>query len=72
MLSFKGVVGVMGVGFIILVVILFVVLGLFVEGMVLILGIDCFMLECCVLINFIGNVCVIIVVVCWENVLDKE
>lgn len=72
MLFLKGVVGVIGVGFIMLVVILLVVLIVLVVGMVLIFGVDCFMLECCLIINFIGNVVVIVVVSCWEGVLDCE
>lgn len=69
---FKGVVGVMGSGFIVLVVMFFVVGYLLVVGLVLIFGIDCFMLEVCVLINLVGNGVVIIVVVKWVKELDYK
>lgn len=72
LLIFKGVVGIMGLGFIVLVVMLLVVGYVLVVGLVLILGIDCFMLEVCVLINIIGNGVVILVVVKWSGELDSE
>lgn len=69
---FKGAVGVMGSGFIVLAVMFFVVGYLLVVGLVLIFGIDCFMLEVCVLINLVGNGVVIIVVVKWVKELDYK
>lgn len=62
----------MGSGFIVLVVMFFVVGYLLVVGLVLIFGIDCFMLEVCVLINLVGNGVVIIVVVKWVKELDYK
>lgn len=67
MLMFKGVVGVIGSGFIILVVMFVVFLMILVEGIVLLIGVDCFMLEVCVIINLIGNGVVIVVVLKMEN-----
>lgn len=65
-------VGVIGSGFIVLVVMFFVVGIVLVVGLVLIFGIDCFMLEVWVLINFIGNSVVMLVVVKWCKVLDID
>lgn len=70
LLLLKGVVGVIGSGFIVLVVIIFVVGYLLVVGLVLIFGIDCFMFEVCVLINLVGNGVVMVVVVKWVKELD--
>lgn len=68
----KGVVGVIGSGFIVLVVIILVVGYLLVVGLVLIFGIDCFMFEVCVLINLVGNGVVMVVVVKWVKELDVK
>lgn len=66
----KGVVGVFGSGFVVLVVMFVVMFDFLVVGVVLLVGIDCFMLEVCVLISVISNVCVVIFVLLWEGVCD--
>lgn len=71
LIVFKGVVGVIGSGFIVFVVIFFVVGYLLVVGLVLIFGIDCFMFEVCVLINLVGNGVVMVVVFKWCKQFDE-
>lgn len=62
----KGVVGVFGFMFVILFVML-VSVGLLLEGLVFIVGVDCIMDMGCMVFNVVGNVLVFLVIVKWEG-----
>lgn len=69
MLIFKGIVGVLGVSFVVLFVILGMV-GILVEGFVFIVGIDCILDMVCIVVNVVGNSFVVVVMSCFEGEFD--
>lgn len=46
-------------------------MGLLLEGIVLIMGVDCLLDMICIVVNIIGDVCVFCIVVKFENVFDE-
>lgn len=66
MFILKGMVGVLGVFFVVLLVIVGFV-GILVEGVVFIVGIDCIVDMVRIIVNVIGNLLVVVVIFKWEK-----
>lgn len=69
MVILKGIVGVLGVLFVVLLVMLGSV-GILLEGLVFIVGVDCIFDMVCIVLNVVGNVLVVLVIVKWEYKFD--
>lgn len=66
MFILKGIVGVLGVFFVVFLVI-FGLVGIFVEGLVFIVGIDCIFDMVRIVVNVLGNFLVVVVILKWEG-----
>lgn len=66
MVILKGIVGVLGVLFVVLLVI-FGIVGILFEGLVFIVGIDCILDMVCIVVNVVGNFLVVVVMFKWEG-----